>query len=236
MIVFPVIAAAVALAFGLHLLVRFVRRGRFHEGVWSLAMLMYAAASAALASGVAGGWTAAEFRTYWLFGAVLTVPYLAQGELYLLLRRRWLGHVFLGVLLVATAWAAAEIRTASINEAALADELPGGGEVFGDGTLAHRMAPLYVWPTYVLLLVGVMWSALRIRGRGELRHVFAGLVLIALGATIAATGSGVGAVMGSLPVLSTGLAAGAAVMYWGFLTAARPSRAAVEGPRGASTS
>lgn len=224
MIVFPVIAAVVALAFGIHLLIRFVRRGRFHEGVWALAMLMYATASGALATGAAGGWTPGEFRIYWLFGAVLTVPYLAQGELYLLLRRRWLAHAFLGILLVATAWAVAEVRTAPVDEAALAHELPGGGDVFGDGTLPHRMAPLYVWPTYALLLVGVVWSAMRVRGRRELRHLFVGLLLIALGATIAATGSGVGAVMGSLPVLSVGLAGGAAVMYWGFLTAARPAR------------
>jgi hypothetical protein len=224
-IVFPVIAAAVALAFGLHLLVRFVRRGRLHEGMWSLAMLMYAAASAALASGVVGGWTAAEFRVYWLFGAVLTVPYLAQGELYLLIRRRWLAHVFLGILLAATAWAVAEVRTAPLNQAALDHELPGGGEVFGDGTVAHRMAPLYVWPTYLLLLVGVVWSAMRIRGREELRPLFLGLLLIALGATIAATGSGIGAVRGSLPILALGLAGGASVMYWGFLTATRPASA-----------
>ena len=49
---------------------------------------MYAGASVAVAFGVANGWTSGEFRVYWALGAVLNVPFLAAGELDLLVRRR----------------------------------------------------------------------------------------------------------------------------------------------------
>src|SRR5919108_3109226 len=70
-IALPIAASVVALAFGVHLLVRAGRRRTWHEAVWGVALLMFAAASGALALGVADGWSSAEFRTYWLFGAVL---------------------------------------------------------------------------------------------------------------------------------------------------------------------
>lgn len=239
MIAFPVLAALVAGAFGLHLLVRFARRGRWHEGVWAISMLLYAAASVALALGVADGWTATEFRAYWLFGAVLTVPYLALGEAYLLigkghwdvtpwfvtgrrvlLSKRAVAHALLGVVLVATAWALAVVRDATVGPA-LAEEFPLGREVFGDGTAAHRLAQLFSFPAYFLLLFGAVYSASRMRRSDELKARANGTALIALGATVAAIGSGVGAGFGSFALFSTSLAAGAALMYWGFLVAVR---------------
>ena len=40
------------------------------------------AASLAVAIGALNGWTRLEFEVYWLFGAVLNVPFLAAGELH----------------------------------------------------------------------------------------------------------------------------------------------------------
>jgi hypothetical protein len=221
-IVLPLLATAVALVFGVHLLMRFARRRAPHEGLWSIAMLMYAGASAALALGVLDGWSAAEFRVYWLLGAVLTVPYLAGGELYLLVReRRWIAHAGLVVLALATVWAVAVVGTASVDSEALTASFPGGGEVLGDGTLPHRLAPSFVWPTYAFLIVGTLWSASRMREDPRLRDRFTGTALIATGATIVAIGSGVGAVTGNFALFSASLAAGAAVTYWGFLVATR---------------
>ncbi len=230
MIVFPIAAALVSLVFGVHLLMRFSRRGTPHEGVWAVAMLMFAAASVALALGVWGRWTSGEFRAYWLFGAVLTVPYLAQGELYLLLRHRWLGHLLFAVLLAATAWAMAEIRAAEVDAAALTEEFPLGREVFGDGSAAHRLAQFYSFPAYFLLLGGAVYAAARMRGREELRTRFYGVALLAVGATVVAVGSGIGAGFGSFPLFSAALAAGVAVMYWGFLVAAGSERPTAAGP------
>jgi len=223
MIVLPIAAALIALVFGVQLLVRSGRRLLWHEAVWGLALLMFFLATGALVLGVADGWSSAEFRVYWLFGAVLTVPWLGLGELYLLIKPRWVSHVLLILLLGATAWAAATVRTAPMSDA-LAHEFPLGREVFGDGSEAHRLSQYFAYPGYVVLVSGAVWSAFRIRGRADLRNRFLGTLLIAVGATIVFVGSGVGAGFGNFAVFSIGHAVGIAVMYWGFLTATRPAR------------
>jgi hypothetical protein len=184
-------------------------------------MLMFAAASGALALGVLDGWTAAEFRTYWLFGAVLNVPYLAVGEVYLLARNRSMGHAFLVAVLALTAYATLEVRTAPVSASHLEQDFPLGREVFGDGSAPHRLAQYYSYPAYVLLLAGTVWSAVKMRGRPDLMSRFNGVLLLAIGATVVAVGSGVGAGLGNFAVFSVALAAGVVLMYWGFLTATR---------------
>jgi len=222
-IAFPFAASVVSAAFGVHLLGRFGRRRGSNpaEGVWAVAMLMYAAASIALALGVLDGWSSAEFRAYWLFGAVLNVPYLAAGEVYLLARNRWVGHTVLVLVLVLTAYATLEIRTAPIAATHLDEEFPLGREVFGDGSIPHRMAQFYSYPAYLFLLIGTVWSALKMRGRPELVSRFNGVLLLAVGATIVAVGSGIGAGLGNFALFSAALAVGVIVMYWGFIMATR---------------
>jgi hypothetical protein len=231
-IAFPIAAALIAVAFGVHLLVRFGRRGNTFEGVWGIAMLMYAVASGALAMGVLDGWSAAEFRTYWLFGALLNVPYLAQGEVYLLVRPRWVSHVIFGLLLVATAWATAEVRTAALNTEILSTQVFfSGRQVFEEGSLALELARPYSVGGYAILAMGAFWSAWKMRGRRELRNRFYGLLLIVLGATVVFAGSAF-ARQANFAGFSILLMAGIAVMYWGFLMATRPRAPA---PRASAT-
>ena len=216
----PIGATLVSLAFSIHLLVRAGRRRSRFEAAWGVALLMFAVASGALVLGVLDGWSSAEFRAYWLFGAVLNVPYLALGEVYLLARRPWIGHAALAVVLAATAWAAAEVRTAPLDATVLRETFFTGREVLGGDSAALVLARVYSFAGYGLLLAGILWSAVGMRGRPELRRRFAGVGLIALGATVVAAGSAFAAA-GSFPGFSLTLAAGIAVMYWGFLVATR---------------
>jgi hypothetical protein len=223
-IVFPLLATAVALVFGIHLLVRSGRRRAWFEAVWGVAMLMFAAASGALALGVLDGWTSAEFRAYWLFGAVLNVPYLALGEVYLLARRPWVGHLSLVVLLAATAYAASVVRTAPLDTAVLASqEFFSGREVMGEEATARTLALVYSYTGTAILVIGILWSALGMRARPELRNRFYGTLLIAVGALVVAGGAAFAAA-GSFVGFSLTLAVGVSVMYAGFLTATRPRR------------
>jgi hypothetical protein len=183
---------------------------------------MYAAASFALFLGVLDAWSTGEYRIYWVFGAVLNVPWLLLGELYLLVRTRWVVDALLVALLFLSAFAVAEVRTAAIHVDALSKDLPLGKEVFGDGSVPYRLAQYYAYPAYVLLVGACVWSAWRMRGRPELRDRFVGTLLIAVGATIVAIGSGVGAGLDVVWLFSVGLLAGISVMFWGFLRAARP--------------
>ncbi|HEX5949058.1 MAG TPA: hypothetical protein VFZ45_05790 [Actinomycetota bacterium] len=224
MILLPIAATLVALAFAVHLLVRSGHRRSWNEAVWGVAMLMFAAASGALALGVADGWSSAEFRVYWLFGAVLNVPYLALGEVYLLVRRRWVGHVALAILLAATAWAAGEVRSAPLDTEVLrSEEFFAGREVLGEDAAARTLAFVFSYTGTAVLVLGILWSAMAMRGRPDLRGRFNGTLLIALGALIVAGGAAFAAA-GSFAGFSLTLAVGISVMYWGFLTATRSVR------------
>ena len=231
MIVLPIAAAVVALAFGVHLLFRSGHRHAWHEAVWGVAMLMFFVATGALVLGVADGWSSTEFRAYWLFGAVLNVPYLALGEVYLLARQRWAGHVLLVILLGATAWASAEVRSATLDTSVLrAEEFFAGREVLGEDAPARTLAFLYSYTGTAVLVLGILWSSRRMLGRPELRGPFYGTLLIAFGALIEAGGSAFAAA-GSFVGFSLTLVAGISVMYWGFLTATRTGRGPARTPR-----
>jgi hypothetical protein len=182
---------------------------------------MYAVASFCLFLGVLGGWSPTEYRLYWLFGAVLNVPYLAVGELYLLSRDRRVTTTVLVFLLFATAFAVARIRTATLDVGALTADLPQGKEVWSRDTFALDLARYYAFPAYFFLVGGTLWSAWKMRGRPDLRDRFTGTLLIAIGATIVAAGSAF-ALTGNFVGFSLTLTAGIAVMFWGFLRASRP--------------
>lgn len=230
MAVFPLLAAVGAVVFGLDLTRRFFRSWRPHEGVWAVALLMYAAASGAVFWGVLSGWDPPTFRTYYLLGAVLNVPYLFVGEVYLLAGRRALAHALLALLVAGTAFAVWSISAAPFRAAFLDDALPLGREVFGAGSLPHRLAQYYSFPAYFLLLGGLVWSAWQMRDRADLRPRVGGVLLIALGASVVAVGSGIGAAFHVVSLFSVSLAVGVLIMYWGFLQASRrPSRGAIAG-------
>lgn len=222
--VFPLAASLVALVFAALLGRQFLQRKRPYQAMWALALVMYAAASFMVVLGMLGDWTALEFRTYWLLGAVLNVPFLAAGEADLLFRRRWVLPVLVLALVLITAYSLAVVRTATLaGPGKLAEQLPSGKEVLGAGSVARRLAPYFSYPAYVLLLAGTLWSAWNMRGRPELRERFLGTLWIAVGATVVAGAGSTSAYYGLPLGFSLALLVGIGLMFWGFLRASRPS-------------
>ena len=218
--VFPLVAAIVAFVFAAMLGKQFaIRRGQA-QLLWAIALAMYGLASIAVTAGVLSGWTRTWFVLYWAFGAVLNVAFLAGGELVLLFRRRWVLWAVWLVLVFVTAYTFTVLRGANVNPAAFANRLPLGRDVFGSGTPAHRLAQLVAYPAYVILLLGTLWSAWKMRGRPELKDRFVGTLLIAVGATIVAGGAAFAAA-GVLPGFILTIVAGICVMFAGFIRASR---------------
>jgi hypothetical protein len=224
--IFPLGAALVALVFAGALIRAFLRRRRPYQALWAVSLLMYAAASFALFLGVLDGWTTGEYRVYWLLGAILNVPFLAMGEVDLLVRNRAVTSALLVLLLFLSAFALARVRTAPIDPSALRKSLPLGKDVFARDQLPYRLSQLYAYPAYVGLLLGMMWSIWRMRSVPSARERMIGTSLIAAGATVVAIGSGVGAGFDVVPVFSIGLLAGIAIMFWGFVRVSGPPKPA----------
>jgi hypothetical protein len=223
--VFPLVAAVVAFVFAALLARQYVERRRPFQLLWAIALLMYAVASLAVTIGALNGWSRLSFELYWVFGAVLNVPFLAAGELQLLIRNRTVELVLDVVLVFLVAYSISVAREAAYDALSLTQHLPSGKDVFGAGTPAHRLPQWISIPSYLILVVGVLWSAWRMRGRPELKDRFLGTLLIAVGATIIAGFGSTFAALGTLPLFSMSLLGGIVVMFWGFLRASKPTPA-----------
>lgn len=99
------VASGISGLFALTLLRRFLARGRSNRALlfWGVAMVLFCLAAVGLLTGVVGGWTSAEFRSFYLFGGVLNVPWLALGSITVNARSpmvsRWTGAVLLAIAL-----------------------------------------------------------------------------------------------------------------------------------------
>lgn len=212
----PLAAAAVAAAFAGSLLRMFRARRRDALVLWAIALAMYAAGCLALAIGAARGFDATTFRVYWAFGAVLNVPFLAAGEVVLLVPGRRVRIAVAAILVAVTALTVAGTWGAAMDPFALGADLPSGKAVFGEGSAAYRLPRLVSTPAYLVLVAGTLWSAWRMRGRPELRDRFLGTLAIAGGATVIAGFGSAFAALGQLLAFSVSILVGVAAMFAGF--------------------
>jgi hypothetical protein len=203
----PALAAAVAAVFAGRCALAARRRGRAALAVWALALAQFSVASAALAWGVAGGWSPAAFRVYYLFGAVLNVAWLGLGTVWLLAPRAASGAAT-AALLVASGWAAQVVGRASLQRAVLATHEVVSGAVFPE--TVRNLSRGFSFAGLVALLGGLGYSLAARRPKAAgLGLLFAGVVLAFVGSELGRHGS---------PVpFSAGLAAGVVVMYAGFV-------------------
>ncbi|MGH3443547.1 MAG: glutaredoxin family protein [Nitriliruptorales bacterium] len=164
-------AALVAAIFSVSLARRYVARGRVSRALvsWSLALAMFAVASAALAVGAGAGWTSGWFRVFYLFGAVLTVPWLALGTVHTASR----DPVALRVLGVTALVVALLLAVPASTADDAARFLPG-------------------------IVLAVLWGAILVPGRGEAADAASVLLVVTLSvaATFAVLGA---ALSGPLP-------------------------------------
>src|SRR3984893_3866839 len=93
------LAPALAPAFAQATAVRWSRSRAPHQGAWTVALVLFALASAALATGASTGWDNGTFRAFYLLGAVVNVPWLAMGTVYLLVAEQVARRVLWGLVL-----------------------------------------------------------------------------------------------------------------------------------------
>ena len=117
--VLPAVATAASAAFAAAVLRQYGRRRRPYQLAWGVALTMFAVASLALTVGVAAGWSPLGFKAYYLFGAILNVPWLALGTV-LLLGRAAAARAYLAVLAVFSAASPPAVTGARATSATLA--------------------------------------------------------------------------------------------------------------------
>ncbi|MBZ5587255.1 MAG: hypothetical protein LAO05_01705 [Acidobacteriia bacterium] len=182
----PVITTLFSLAFSAALLRRYLTRGHGpHLLVWAIGILVYGVGTFTEAFTSVFGWHEGVFRAWYISGALLGGAPLAQGTVYLLLRRKT-AHVLTACLVTVVLVASAFVLASPVNPT-LAE--------------AHRLSgKVLVWPwvrafspfinTYALIFLvgGAILSAVRFSGRRETHHRFVGNVFIAIGALLPGIG------------------------------------------------
>jgi hypothetical protein len=210
-------ATLVAVAFAMSTFDRWLARGRRHELAWAVALVLFAAGAFSLWLGASSGWTLPVFRAFYLFGAVVNVPVLAVGTVYLLAGRRVGNGAALGVALFA-AFAAGVIVSAPARPITDIHRLPQGSQVFD--VLPRVLAAVASGGGALVVLGGAVWSAWR-RRRG---HLLWANVVIAAGTLLLGASGLLNSVLGEMEAFAVTLAVGVTVLYAGFLLAVTPAR------------
>jgi hypothetical protein len=220
----PLAAALVSGAFSVSVIRQFLSRRGPHQLAWGIALATFAAASLFAAVGIMVGWSAPIYRAYYLFGAVVNVPILALGTIYLYFPGR-VAHTAAVVVGVASVYAGVAVLGAPLDAAHLnfSGGIPAGSQVMDAGVRA--LSRYYSYAGFLIVVAGACWSAVRLGRRpGErFRRVAQGNALIAAGTVVVALGSAF-ARHGRGSIFAAGLAAGVSVMFAGFLRTSSSTR------------
>lgn len=228
-------ATLVALAFTLALADRWLARRRRHEGAWALSMAMFTIASGSLWVGVADGWTSLSFRSFYLFGAILNVPWLALGTVELLAGPVW-GRRCTRALALLSAFACGVVLEAGLRAPIPAEGLPSGRELFGPAP--RILAATCSGVASLVVIGGALLSAWRLlRGRRRSanpeagpvrvpRRLALGNVLIALGTGILGASGTFAGRLGAARAFAVTLVTGVLILFAGFLVASSAGRRA----------
>lgn len=227
---FPMAAALVSAIFSGLIAQQWLSRNRNQDLAWAIALLMFAIASFAAGIGILGGWSPLLFRAYYLFGAIVNVPVLAAGTLYLLSPRP-IAHLYAVLVVVAVIFAAGTVFSAHLNETALSvSGIPSGSQVMAAEALPRVLSRYYSFTGFFIVVGGALWSAWRMARRREERPraLARGNVLIAAGTFIVAVGSGF-ARYGQGSIFAVSLLIGVSLMFMGFIaTRTGPSQSSQE--------
>ncbi|MGH2561239.1 MAG: hypothetical protein ACRDJH_19390 [Thermomicrobiales bacterium] len=227
MVLFPLLATLISAACAAVIGHDAWRRSRPHKVVWTIAFAVFALAAGAKTASMIGEWTPLLARTYYLFGAVLVVAYLAIGELYLLtgVNRRF-SAVAPGAMLLLTALAATIVWNATIDDARLPAD---GWEAIDRGSGLGALAAILNSVSTLVLVGGVLYSAWRFRQVGGQRHRMVGCILIAAGTLIVAAG-GTATRFGQEEYYYIPMSIGVATIFAGYLQTRRSDTAREELP------
>lgn len=209
-------ATLVASAFALSTLDRWLRRRRPYDVAWTVSLVLFAIGAGALWWAETVGWGLGVFRLFYLTGAILNVPWLALGTVYLLADRRLADRVRWWLTLL-SGFAVGVVLVAPTRSPIRGNELPTGKDVFG---IAPRvLAAASSGVAAVVIITGALWSAWRgLRRRGP-RHLMVGNLIIASGTLVLSASGTLAGRLGKDRAFAVTLLLGVALLFAGFLVA-----------------
>lgn len=190
---------------------------------WTLGVLTFGIGTLVESLTSLFGWQPGLFRAWYIVGALLGGAPLAQGTVYLLLRRRT-AHVLSVGLILAVVVASVCVLATPLNAPP-----PGTYRLTGEVMAwqwVRAFSPFLNLYAFVFLVGGALWSAWQYRRQPAARSRYVGNILIAVGALLPGIG-GSFTRFGHVEVLYVTEFVGLALIFWGYLIIRRDRSASV---------
>lgn len=222
----PLATALLGFVFTGLVLRQWVQRRKPHQLAWTVGLLFYAVAAVMeFWSEYSGEWNPTVYRIYIVLAASL-VSFLGLGTVYLLVRRRIWGHVYLGFTLVCLVVFFVGALTTTLVADKLVPGITVGGQALGpSGSFPRLMSFFFNIPGAAFLIGGALFSIWRFSRKPEFRYRMWANVLIALG-TIVIAFIGSRARLGNTAGLYPAEMFASALLLAGFLMAGTLQKAA----------
>ena len=222
----PVATTVVAALFSAVVLRRYSERGGTHLLWWGVGLVLYGAGTLTEALTSIFGWNEWVFRAWYVTGALCGGAPLAQGTVYLLLRRR-AAHVLSALLVTAIATGAVLVALSPVTAPAVDAHRLSGASL--GWQKIRLLSPFINSYAAIFLIGGAIVSAMRYRSQPEKRGKYVGNIFIAIGAILPGIG-GTFTRFGHVEVLYVTEFVGLVLIYVGYrfnvdqpLFGARPS-------------
>jgi hypothetical protein len=194
----PIVTTILCVIFAREIFLRYREHPeRLHLLWWSIGVATYGVGTTTQALTTLFGWSEPVFRAWYISGALLGGAPLAQGTVYLMLKRRT-AHVLTVLLIAYVCIASVFVVLSPINY-----ELVEGHRLTGrvmTWTWVRAFSPVVNLYAVVFLIGGAILSAVRYSRDPETRHRVYANVLIATGAILPGIG-GTATRMGYVEVL-----------------------------------
>jgi len=218
----PIVTTALTVPFAAEIFRRYrAHPDRLHLLWWAIGIATYGVGTFTEATTTLVGWNEPTFRAWYISGALLGGAPLAQGTVYLLLRKRT-AHALTALLIAYVVIASVCVLLSPIDYTQVeAHRLT--GRVLG-WQWVRAFSPVVNLYAVVFLIGGAILSALRYSSNPATRHRVYANVLIALGAILPGIG-GTATRMGYVEVLYVTELVGLLLTWTGYRMSVSPSPA-----------
>lgn len=214
-----VLAGIAASLFSFDLWRDYTRKPRPHIAAYAVGMTMFALATWMLVIALVWSWSPFVYRSFYLFGAVLNIPFLALGSMFLVVGKR-AGHIMTILLGAFSAISITLVATTTFQ-----NQLPEHGiphDIFASGFGPRMFAAVGGGLGATILIVLALVSVIRFRK--TLPRVVWGSLLIVAG-TFAAAAGGTNLAFGEAGWFAMSLFLAAALIWAGYRVASGARKA-----------
>lgn len=209
----PVLTTLCAIVFCTQLFARYREKGGgLHLLWWGIGMATYGVGTFTEAFTSIAGWNPVIFRLWYIAGAFLGGYPLAQGTIYLLMKRRFAHASAIAACSFIAVGSVLVLLTPL--DTAVAETHRLSGQVI-EWSWIRLLSPVINLYSVVFLVGGAVVSALRFRRSPALRHRYIGNILIAIGAILPGIGGSLTR-MGHVEALYVTELAGLLLIYAGY--------------------